>query len=136
MRNSLETPQRPVVVVINSAEETAEMLQEVLDDAGFSAVVAYVVDFKRGRQDLQAFVATHQPQAVVWDIALPYIENWGFFRDNALDAGLLPPECFVLTTANKTVLDMLVGPTPTFELVGRPYDLDVIREAVERAVKR
>jgi CheY-like chemotaxis protein len=136
MTNSPETPQRPVVAVINSAEETAEMLQDVLDDAGFLTVVAYVVDFKRGRQDLRAFFAAHQPQAVVWDIALPYSENWNFFRDNVLDAGLLPTECYVLTTANKTVLDLLVGSTPTFELVGRPYDLDVIREATQRAVKR
>jgi hypothetical protein len=42
----------------------------------------------------------------------------------------------VLTTVNKAALDLLVGPTPAFELVGRPYDLDHILQAVHRALKR
>ena len=134
MAGAPPTAGRPVVAVINTAEETARVLTDLLEDEGFASVVAYVVDFKQGRQDLKAFFATYRPRAVIYDVALPYIENWNFFRNHILGAKLLPEECFVLTTANKTILDLLVGPTPTFELVGRPFDLEAIMVAVRRAV--
>ena len=102
MAGSPNPGRRPVVAIINSAEETAEVLQELLEEEGFAAVVAYVVDFKLGRQDLRAFFAAQQPRAVIYDVALPYVENWALFQERILGAGLLPPECFVLTTANKS----------------------------------
>jgi CheY-like chemotaxis protein len=125
---------RPVVAIINTAEETAQLLQELLDDEGFAPVAAYVVDFKLGRQNLKAFFAAHQPQAVIYDIALPYEENWNFFCAHVLGAQFLPPERFVLTTVNKNVLDQLIGPNPSIELVGRPYDLEAILRALKRAL--
>jgi DNA-binding response OmpR family regulator len=64
-----------VVAVINTSVETTELLQEVLEDEGFTVVTAYTFDFKRGNQDLPTFFVTHQPRAVVYDIALPYVEN-------------------------------------------------------------
>jgi CheY-like chemotaxis protein len=125
---------RPVVAIINTSQETIELLQEVLQDEGFTVVTAYVVDFKRGSQDIQAFFQTHQPQAVVYDIALPYVENWAFFREQVLASHFLSENHYVLTTTNKSVLEVLVGPTHTIELVGRPFDLDAIVGAVRQAL--
>ncbi len=135
MVDRIDTAGRPVIAIVNSSEETAQVLQDLLEDEGFTTVVAYVVDFKFGRQDLSAFITAHQPRAVLYDVALPYVENWNYFCQQILAAGYLPPERFVLTTANKSVLDLLVGPTPTFELIGRPFDLDAILQAVRRAVQ-
>jgi hypothetical protein len=72
---------------------------------------------------------------VLYDVAIPYEDNWYFFQQHVLSLGLLPPSCFVLTTTNRTVLDILVGPTPAFEVVGRPADLGVILEMVQQALE-
>jgi hypothetical protein len=125
---------RPVVAIINTSQEITELLQEVLADDNFAVVAAYVVDFKRGKLDLGAFFQTYQPEAVVYDIALPYVENWAFFCEQVLAPHFLPEDRFVLTTTNKSVLEVLVGPTRTIELVGRPFDLDAIVAVVGRAV--
>jgi hypothetical protein len=125
---------QPVVAVINTSVETGDILQEVLADEDFATAVAFAYEFKRGERDLYAFFAEHRPSVVIWDIALPYVENWHYFRDHVLSLGLLPERCFVCTTMNKSILDVLVGPTPTFELIGRPADLEVIVDAVRRAL--
>jgi len=125
---------RPVVAIINTSLESIELLESVLAEQGFAPVSAYVVEFKRGERDLDAFFQEHRPKAVIWDIALPYIQNWQFFCSKALARQFLPEYCFIITTANRTVLDMLVGPTPAYEMVGRPFDLQAIIDAVKHAV--
>jgi CheY-like chemotaxis protein len=130
-RNSPDA--RPCVAIINTSLETIQMLQEVLTEEGFATVAAYVIEFKRGERDLTAFFRQHQPQAVVYDIAIPYIQNWQFFQNQVLGLDLLPARRFVVTTTNRSVLEQLVGPTQAIELIGRPYDLQTLIAAVERA---
>jgi hypothetical protein len=38
---------------------------------------------------------------------------------------------FILTTTNKPAFEDLVGPTPTHELLGKPYELDDLLAAVQ-----
>jgi CheY-like chemotaxis protein len=124
------------VAVLNTSEELIEMLCMAFEDHGYATVGAYIVHFKRGTQDLATFFATHQPDAVVYDIAVPYENNWRYFCDQVLTAGFLPPQKFVLTTTNKAALERLVGPTSAIELVGKPFDLEDIVAAVEQALQR
>ena len=41
-----------------------------------------------------------------------------------------------MTTTHKANLENLVGPTEAIEIVGKPYDLQQIVDAVKRAVER
>jgi hypothetical protein len=127
-------PDQPCVAIINTSEETTRLLQDLMIDEGFAIVIAYVPEFKRGERDIAAFFQEHRPQAVLYDIAIPYVENWTFFQERVLGCDLLPASRFVLTTTNRTVLEMLVGPTNVIEMIGRPFDLDVIVQAVHRAL--
>jgi len=123
----------PRVAVINSSEELGEMLSMVLQHVGIPTVMAYPLDFKRGRQDLAIFLTNYDPPVVVFDIAIPYAENWAFFervRDSAAGRG----RTFVVTTTNKRALEEIVGGTGAHEIIGKPYDLDAIVDAVRRAL--
>jgi len=125
---------RPVVAIISSTVESIDLLDEFLHSEGFATVDAYVIEFKRGMRDLDTFFHDYQPQAVIYDIALPYRENWAFLHEHVLARNLLPASAFVITTANRTALEALVGSTQAIELIGCPSDLDVIAQAVTKAI--
>jgi hypothetical protein len=43
---------------------------------------------------------------------------------------------FVITTTNKPALDQLVGENEAIEIIGKPYDLQQVVEAVRSALTR
>ena len=123
-----------VIAVVNSSEDTVEMLRACLQQRGFTSVVGgHVHDFKTGAADFPAFIAAYNPAVLVYDISLPYDRNWTFLK-LLLDTDALRGRKMVLTTTNKARLEELVGPTETFEIVGKPYDLNQIVGAVEAAL--
>jgi CheY-like chemotaxis protein len=126
---------QPTIAVINSNEDTTDMLRETLQQAGFiSVVVGHVTEIKRGQADFLALLASADPAVFVWDIGIPYAENWRFAH-MLMDLEQMKGRRVVLTTTNKRSLESLVGPTETMEIVGKPYDLEQIVQAVKRAVE-
>ena len=126
------THKNNVVAVINSNEDIVETIQLVLSDAGFVAVGSHLVDFKKGRKDFVAFLQEHNPKVIVLDIAPPYQENWAFFQ-LMRNAREVADRKFVLTTTNKKILEDLVGATEAIEIVGKPFDIEEILAAVQKA---
>jgi DNA-binding response OmpR family regulator len=122
------------VAVINSNEDTVEMLRYALQSSGFSSVVTgHIHDFKTGSKDFAQYIQTHDPRVIVYDVAIPYDKNWTFLR-LLLDSEHMRGRKLVVTTTNKKRLDEIVGPTDAFEIVGKPYDIGVIVEAVKTAL--
>jgi hypothetical protein len=127
-------PDSPIVVaVINSNEDTVNMLRTVLEEDGFLTVPGHVNDIQTGREDFLAFLATHDPRALVYDIAPPYEENWTFLK-LLLDTEAMRGRQLVVTTTNKAALERFVGPTDAIEIFGKPYDLDLVRQTVRSSV--
>lgn len=118
------------VAVLNTSVATRELLQEVLEAEGSSAVTAYSVDFKRKHFDLAPFFQVHQLNAVLAASALPYAANEAFFQEHVLGVGHLLEHCFVLTTTNKRILEERMGSTRAIELVGHPFDVALIVAAM------
>ena len=125
----------PTVAVINGLQDTIDMLRFVLEDAGFRVVDTQARDVRRGEVDLAEFVQRHDAAVVLYDIAIPYDENWRALQERRA-APALATTPFVVTTTNQRALEGVVGPTDAVEIIGKPYDLHRIVDAVRRAAGR
>src|SRR5262249_21433700 len=125
----------PVVAVFNTSEDTTDLLRVVFEQAGFVVVCAFTNYLRDGRVDYEAFMRQHRPDVIVYDIAIPYEQNWRLFehfRDSPASQGVP----FVITTTNVAHVDKVAaGGHRVYEIVGKPYDLDVIIRAVKEALR-
>jgi len=135
MRYPWEMASSPTVVaVFNTSEDTTDLLRVVFERAGFVVVCAFTNMLRDGKVDFEAFMRQHRPQVIVYDVALPYEENWRLlqhFRSSPACAGVQ----FVVTTTNAKHLESLAGAghQTIYEIVGKPYDLDILVNAVKDA---
>lgn len=128
---------KQVVALFNASDDTVDIVQRMLDASGFNCLVGcHFTDLKKGSVDFGRYLTKHEPDVVIFDISPPYMENWHFFktlRDNEAMKG----RGLVLTTTNKERLDETVGAdSGAFEIVGKPYDLDQIKTAIQAALTR
>ena len=124
----------PSVAVFNSSAETIEILKIALEEQGYAVSTGHVADVKKGALDVIDFVAEHQPDVIIFDVAIPYEENWRFLRLLQSSEPLKEAK-WVITTTHKKRLEELVGETgEVYEVVGKPYDLIQITSAVKNAL--
>jgi DNA-binding response OmpR family regulator len=122
------------IAVVNTSEELADLMEEVLTSEGWSTVRGYTLDFKRGRQDLSTFLREQDPKVIVWDVAIPYEENWALYQE-VRRLPVAEERQFVVTTTNVDVLNRLIGTdTAAHEIIGKPFDLEQLCTAVQRAL--
>jgi DNA-binding response OmpR family regulator len=131
------TASRQVVALFNASDDTVEMVQHMLDASGVRCLIGCrFADLKKGRTDFARYVGEHDPQVVIIDISPPYKENWDFFQ-TLRDSKAMEGRGLVLTTTNKERLDEVVAKdSKAFEIVGKPYDLDQIKSAIDAALKQ
>jgi CheY-like chemotaxis protein len=119
------------IVIVNANDELIEILAEVFRRDGYDVVTAHSRDVREGSVDLLALLAQHEPAVLVYDVAVPYEENWAFVQRLRATAGFGSGR-LILTSTNKPALERLVGPTDTIEIVGKPFDVEQIRDVVRR----
>ena len=124
----------PSIAVFNSSEETIEILKIALEEQGYAVSTGHVADVKRGQLDVLDFVEEHQPDVIIYDVAIPYEENWRFLRLLQSSESLKDAK-WVITTTHRKRLEELVGECgEVYEVVGKPYDLIQITNAVKDAL--
>jgi DNA-binding response OmpR family regulator len=124
-----------VVAIFNTSEDTTDLLRITLESAGFVVVSSFTNWIRDSKTDLEAFMRQHRPRVVVYDIALPYDQNWRLFQKIRK-----APACrgisFVLTTTNVAQVQRVAGSEQhVHEIVGKPYDLDIVVRAVKEAAR-
>jgi CheY-like chemotaxis protein len=121
-----------VVAVFDTSEDTTDMLRQLFEHRGFVVVTAFTHDIRDGKTELEALMRQHRPDVIVYDVALPYEENWRLFQHIRTS-----PCCqdipFVVTTTNETQVRKVAGDEPVLEIVGKPYDLDQLVAKVTAA---
>lgn len=128
--------QLPSVAVFNSSAETIEILKLALEEQGYAVATAHVAELKKGQLDVIEFVEQHRPEVIIYDVALPYEENWRFLR-LLQSSEPLKPIRWVITTTHKRRLQEMVGELgEVYEVVGKPYDVQQIMNAVKVAIEQ
>ena len=121
---------------MNSSKEITELLTEIFQGEGYSTKSIFTYEFKGNEQAFDAFINKFHPDVIVYDIAVPYDENYQLLQKLlARRAATRLP--FVLTTTNKDALQKMIGESlPAHELIGKPFDIHEIIDAVGKGYSR
>ena len=125
----------PVVAILNSNDDTVEMLRTLLEMEGMVAVSAHVSDMRRGQFDFSGFIAEHDPKVIIYDVPPPYDRSW-MFLEHLRSLPTMKNRKFVLTSTNPLRVQQVATPDqPILEIIGKPYDLQMITDAVKQALQ-
>jgi DNA-binding NarL/FixJ family response regulator len=125
-----------VVAVLNTSDDTVELLRVFLEKEGYIVVSAHLSKLKRGEASLETDIAEHDPKVVIYDLAPPYDKSWTFLQ-HIRHHPSMKERSFVLTSTNpQRVLEVAQEgkAEPIHEIIGKPYDLMEIVSAVKQAL--
>ena len=125
----------PVVAVLNSNDDTVEMLRMMLEHEGMVAVSAHVDDIRRGVFDFSGFLSEHNPQVIIFDVVPPYDRCW-LMLEHLRNIPSTSGKRWVITSTNpQRVKEIAHAEDPVYEIIGKPYDLQIIVDAVKKAMR-
>ena len=121
-----------VVAILDSDPDTTEMLQVALESEGFVVATGNLHEFRAHEQDLLVFLERVRPDVILYDLSPPYEENWAFLQ-RARELPTFARSALVITTSNERAVRGFVS-LPVVEILGKPYDLDVLMRAMRQAI--
>ena len=132
------TERAHLIALINGSPDIVDMLRFAFEHAGFRVVNTFTHLIRSGEVDIESFMEQHQPQAIVYDIAPPYANNWALFR-RLCQLPALKDRPVVITSTNPARLRELAeieDHQGICEMVETPYLLAQLIEKVREAIGR
>ena len=124
----------PVVAILNSNDDVVEMLRMAIEQAGLIVVSAHIDAVKRGDASLLEFITEHDPDVVLYDVVPPYDRSWRFLEH--LRETSMRGRQFVITSTNPKRAAELSGTSEdSYEIIGKPYDIEKIVDAIREAAR-
>ncbi len=117
--------QQALVLIAEDEETIAETLSLIVEDAGFTALVA-----RNGREAL-ALARQHHPRLIITDLMMPYLNGAGLITAVRADAevqGLAPPPVIVVTAASPRHAEEAGADA----VIVKPFDVTKIEAAMRR----
>ena len=128
------TTTRTPVAIFNSSTEFIGALRVALDREGLLTAAALLAEIQDGTLDLVAFLETHDPLVIVYDLPRPFERHWNFLRLLKKTDGP-KKRTWILTTTDKKALDAALGASGVIEIVfGEPYSISEVVEAIHHAL--
>ena len=126
----------PIVAILNSNDDTVEMLRLMIETEGMVAVSGHVDAIRRGQLDFGGFLDEHDPQVVIYDVPPPYDRSW-LFLEHMRNLPSMKGRKLVITSTNPGRVQQIVGTVnePILEVIGKPYDMQVIVDSVKQALR-
>jgi CheY-like chemotaxis protein len=127
-------PEPPPIraLVMDSSTDTLDLLRHYLEYHGFEVETCNLARLRNEGADIAEAIVSARPDVIVFDIALPYEENWATCAALQQDPRISAP--FVLTTTNRAAVERLTAARSVVEIFGKPYDLAQFVRAVRDAV--
>ena len=125
---------RTPVAIFNSRAEFIDSLREALARDGLPTATALLAEIQDGTLDLVAFLESHDPRIIVYDLPYPFERHWNFLR-LLQQTDFLRKRIWILTTTDKKALDAAMGASGVIEIIfGEPYGIDEVVAAVHHAL--
>ena len=122
---AVSVAQQVTVLVVEDEESIAETLALIVEDSGFTPLVAY-----NGREAL-ALARQHHPRLIITDLMMPYLDGADLIaavRTDAATQGLEPPPVIVVTAAGRARAEA----SGADAIIIKPFDVTKIEAAMQR----
>lgn len=126
--NARSSGSSPLIAIMNSSRDLVNVLKTSLELDGFRTAT-HISTIDDGVAGPLAFLRAEQPDATVYAVSPPYREGWEILQGVQAQWS---DRNFVVTTTNIGGLRSCVGPANAIEIIGKPFDLDEITEALRR----
>jgi CheY-like chemotaxis protein len=127
--------QQVQILVVDDSDDLRESLRFALEDGGWP-----ILEAANGAEALDVLRSTPHPTVVLLDQVMPELDGLGVLEAMANDPVLAARHAFILFTASAKVANVQerlneLAP-PTIPLIRKPFDLDVLLDAIQVAVDR
>src|SRR5689334_9778943 len=103
-----------LIAIVESTEELATLLSQVFKDEGLRTAIAISPELRLSLSAGEAFLRQNDPRVVIYDICVPFEENWQFFC-RLVATSAAAGRYFILTSPNVVALESMVGPAAGHE---------------------
>lgn len=127
-------PPRPRVLAVNTDIGVLELLAAALGAAGYEPITMRLADLNT-EGGLLPYAMRVLPDAIVYDVGPPYVENWERLQGVLASGAISVP--VIVTSTDPQALAPHAKTSSVFALVGKPFELEqltgCLREALDHA---